>query len=292
MSELSPVVIFVYNRLEHTKNLLNSLEKCYLSQETVLYIFSDGCKHDRKTAQNRVDEVRCYLREYRNNHQFKQIIYVEAETNKGLAKSIIAGVSEVINQHGKVIVLEDDLVVSRDFLLYMNEGLVFYANNPRIWSVSGYTDPLITIKKYPHDIYATLRANSWGWGTWKSRWDLVDWKINDYKLFKYNIIARKLFNQGGNDRCKLLDRQMTGEIDSWAIRWDYAAFKLRVITIRPIETRVICHGFDGSGVHCCADSIKQGELYAGKRKCRFENLRIDKFIKKEFMKYHSTDLMK
>jgi len=287
MRDLAPVVIFVYNRLDKTQNLLQSLENCILSKDTEVFIYSDGYKAERKTAKLKVDAVRAYLKRYMNSHHFKRITLFEAEKNRGLADSVIMGVTEIINKYNKVIVLEDDLVVSCDFLLYMNKGLNFYANAKSVWSISGYTDSLKELEYYPYDVYATYRVNSWGWGTWRNRWERVDWDVKDYTFFRYNIILQMFFNKGSKRRSRMLIDQMNGKIDSWAARWDYSSFKNNMITVRPKRTRVINCGFDGSGVHCGLFYRNKGKLSDDITPCHFKNIKINKAINKEFCKLYS-----
>src|SRR5699024_3409085 len=110
----------------------------------------------------------------------------KASTNKGLANSVISGVTKVIDKFGKVIVIEDDLISSTDFLSYMNNALEFYEMNKSIWSISGYNIPIDIPSNYKHDVYLSYRGCSWGWATWKNRWNQTDWSVKDYDAFKSN----------------------------------------------------------------------------------------------------------
>ena len=167
-----------------------------------------------------------------------------------MANSIIDGVSEVIDKFEKVIVLEDDLIVSNDFLEYMNEALEFYKDDKKIWSVSGYGPKMPCLNDYQGNIYLSVRASSWGWATWKDRWNQVDWEVKDFDVLKQDKILQNKFNLGGNDMFKMLDLQMLGKIDSWAIRWCYSQFKLSMYTVFPKRSKVINDGFaDGKGMH-------------------------------------------
>ena len=260
-NELSPICLFTYNRLEETKLTITNLQKNPLAKASKLYIFSDGGKND--AAVKSVEAVRTFIKQVDG---FKEIIIIEAKANKGLANSIIDGVSRVIDEHGKVIVLEDDLITSPNFLSYMNQALSFYENTTKIWSVSGFTFPIKYPDNYQFDNAFGVRASSWGWATWKNRWSLVDWNVSDYAEFTKNKKAQKAFNRGGSDMCKMLNDQMTGKINSWAIRFCYGQFKQQAYDILPVNSKVVNVGFNsdasntaGMGSRFGANLDKQGK---------------------------------
>ena len=237
--ELAPICLFTYNRLEETKLTISHLKKNGLATKSKLYIFSDGAKNEESIKS--VKSVRQYLKTIEG---FKQIKIIESPINKGLADSIITGVSQIINEYGRVIVLEDDLITSPNFLCYMNQALEFYQAEEKVWSVSGFSFPIKYDAAYTFDNSFGLRASSWGWATWENRWDLVDWEVSDYAEFINNNVAKKAFNRGGSDMCKMLDDQMTGKINSWAIRFCYAQFKQQRYDILPVDSKVVNIGFN------------------------------------------------
>ncbi len=244
----SPITLFVYNRPIHTKKTVQALLKNKLASKSILYIYSDYPKKEEHIKD--VKKVREYIHTIKG---FKEIHIIERKQNYGLAKSIIEGVTEVINKHGRVIVLEDDLITSHMFLTFMNNMLETYEKEKKIYSITGYNHPskLMKIpKEYKYDIYFSPRAGSWGWATWKDRWDKADWEVKDYKEFKNNKQLQKEFNKGGDDMTDMLINQMEGKLDSWAIRWCYTLFKNNAYCIYPTRSYVDNIGMDGSGVHC------------------------------------------
>lgn len=281
--KLSPVVLFVYNRLQHTKRLLSSLEQSDLCRRTHLFIFADA-KGVRTKAED-VEEVQKFVRNYQNNSPFQKVTVVIAKEHKGLAKSVISGVSGVIKRYKKVIVLEDDLIVSQDFLQFMNAALDFYQDDKRIWSIAGHTPQLPALKNYPRDIYLSYRASSWGWATWEDRWKTVDWRVRDYAFFRYNLMKQLRFNRGGNDLSLMLASQMEGKIDSWAIRWCYAQSRQKSYTVYPAVTKVENRGLDGTGTNCCRRKIT-GETTPSNQRCEMQQVRLDKKIIKEFKRHY------
>jgi len=280
MKENSSIILFTYRRIPY--KTVASLLKNKLANESELFIFSDGYKNgiDKKD----VLEVREYLKTISG---FKNITIYESKINKGLATSIIYGVENIINKYEKVIVLEDDLIVSSDFLEYMNEALEFYKDNKNIWSISGYGPDMECLKNYNEDIYLSPRGSSWGWATWKDRWDTIDWEIKDWQEFKKDEKATEKFNLGGNDMYKMLELQMLGKIDSWAIRWCYNQFKQDKYTIYPKKSKVINDGFnDGKGTHNSGVSSKLVKKMDN-NKIVFKLLYTNVSIAKCFKKYHN-----
>ena len=243
----APVVLFAYNRPEHLRKTLEALDNNIYAEKSNLYVFSDGYKND-KDREN-VEAVREVLNEYRTRSRFKELHVFESACNNGLAASVIKGVTQVIDEFGKVVVIEDDLITSVDFLKYMNGALNYYENEPRVWSIAGYTPGLKCLKKYDKDVYMCMRAGSWGWATWKDRWDTVDWEVSDYDSFANDKKMRKEFSKRGYYMLEMLDLQMQGKVDSWAIRFCYEQFKQNKVTVNPTVSRIKNTGVDGSGTH-------------------------------------------
>ena len=244
MEDLAPVVLFVYNRPKHTKETVTALAKNYLAKETKLFIYSDGPKNDKEISS--VEEVRKVCRGIKG---FKEVNIYEKKENCGLADSITAGVTRLVREYGKIIVVEDDLITSKDFIEYMNKALIKYKERADIWSISGYNFPLKNIGFYKYDVYLSLRTSSWGWGTWQDRWERAKWDISlDDDFFK-DKQAQKEFNRGGEDLTKMLKRQLKGEINSWAIRWNFSQFLNESYCLYPIKSKVQNIGMDNSGTH-------------------------------------------
>lgn len=284
---LAPVVLFVYNRPKHTREALNSLSMCKYASDTKVYIFSDAPK--KESAVSDVEKVRAIIRDELWRERFQDVCIIEAEHNKGLANSVISGVSQVINEHGSVIVLEDDNRVANDYLDYMNRALEYYKDDQEIGFIGAYKAPIKIPEDYAHDVFKMGRGSSYSWATWKERWDLVDWKVSDYQEFKHDHAMRRRFNEYGADRATMLDNQMAGRIDSWAIRFSYAMFKHGKYAILPVKTRVENIGFDGTGVHnVAADTRFLVKIDPDLKPATFDHVEVDPRIKKEFVKLFQT----
>ncbi|WP_044198470.1 glycosyltransferase [Dyadobacter tibetensis] len=240
----APILLFTYKRLATVKKTIEALKENALADESDLYIFSDGPKNEKDA------EIIACLRDYlKTVTGFRNITIYESRVNKGLASSIIDGVSLIIKQSEKVIVLEDDLITTKNFLQFMNLGLESYHTNTEVLSISGYSFNLGEKQHNDDDAYFLNRGWSWGWATWLDRWDNVDWSVNDYPSFKNNLKARKEFAKGGSDLNAMLDKQMEGSLDSWAIRWFYHQFKTKTLTLYPVYSKIFNEGFDSDATH-------------------------------------------
>lgn len=242
---LSPIILFTYNRPKHTKKTVESLQKNKLAEKSELYIFSDAPKN--VNTQEKVQKVRDYIKTISG---FKNIIITEREKNWGLAKSIISGVTEIVNKHGKVIVLEDDLITSPFFLEYMNDALSIYANKEQVMHISGYFFP-IKNNNLPSTFFYN-QTSCWGWATWERAWKHFDdnakrlyEKIKERKqIKKFNI------DNSNPDFEQQLIGNINGKISTWAIKWEASVFLHNGLCLHPKNSLVKNIGFDGSGINC------------------------------------------
>lgn len=275
----SPVIIFVYDRYDLLNKTINSLQLNTLAKDTDLVIFSDYAKNEKSL--NNVLKLRNYLKTIDG---FKTIKIIERNENYGLAKNIIEGVTEIMNIYGKVIVLEDDLITSKNFLCYMNQALDFYENNEKIFAISGYTGNLTSIKELNDEGYLSYRPSSWGWATWKKEWEKNDWDVKDFNTFIKDKKAIKKFNKGGVDMTRMLKHCMEGKNHSWAIRWSYTMYKLDKYCFYPKISKIQNVGFGTDATNCKGINIYQTNL-DNSENCNFKfnkNIELNHKITKEF----------
>lgn len=258
-----PLILFVYNRPEHTRRTVEALQKNLLADKSALFIFSDGAKSDKDAE--KIRPVRDYLKTIKG---FSKIEIVLRDKNLGLANSVISGVSEIINLYDRAIILEDDILTSASFLSFMNKTLEFYQEDERIFSVSGYPYPIQIPASYKKDVFVSYRASSWGWGTWKDRWEKADWEVKDFPGFVSDTKKQILFNKAGEDLTPMLKAQMRGEVDSWAIRWSYTHFKNNTYCLYPVVPLCKNIGTDSSGTH--SSSSKKFDVILNNLKTDFE----------------------
>lgn len=284
----SPIVVFGFNRLDALKNTIASLLQNDEAKYSDLFVFVDGPRDGMVEDKKKVENVRDFVKSIIG---FKSLHYTFSDKNKGLAPSIIEGVRQVINQFGRVIVLEDDLVLMPNFLNYMNTGLDYYENNQQVMSVCGHSCKVKIPKDYPYDAYFFTRSSSWGWGTWKDRWERVDWELADWNSVKAN---RKAFvNSQGSDVYKMLCDCKIGKNKSWAIRFCYAQFLLNKLSVIPNQSLVNNNGFAGDGTNCKKYSRFKFELNETRKKILFrfpKEVCLNASLYKQAKWYHSIPL--
>lgn len=252
--DLAPIALFVFKRPGHTLQTLNSLTSNPEFAHSPLYIYCDGARNSNELRD--VELTRRVVNDW--THPNKKII--TQEKNRGLANSVIAGVSELTEQFGRVIVVEDDLIVSANFLNYLNSALDKYKDEPHVMQISGYMFP---VHEYAERREALFLPNisSWGWATWRHAWKFFDANARDWKMLLNSQKLRNEFDVGGSyGYSDMLLRQMNGDIDSWAIRWNWSVFRNKGLVLYPPASLVRNIGFDGSGTHCSVDDFHNEQV--------------------------------
>jgi len=240
----TPIALFTYSRTDHTKSAIESLLKNAEAKDSDLYIFSDGPKTEEK--REAVEENRRYIHSVTG---FKSIHIIERGENWGLANSLIAGITEVINKYGKIIVVEDDLILSPYFLKFMNEGLDKYNDKEEVGAICGFTTPVF--RNLP-ETYFLHFMHPWGWATWRRAWNLFNPDTKD--LIRRIRFKTNRFNLGGNcGSYGNLYCQKVGLIDSWYIRFYASLYLKNKLVLFPKDSLTSNSGLDNSGTHCHED---------------------------------------
>lgn len=261
--DLAPIAFFAYNRPGHTRRALESLAANEGASESELFIFCDGLK--RPEDSKAVEDVRKLVK---SRKWCGTVSIIERDKNLGLADSIISGVTELCNRYGRVIVLEDDLVLSPQFLNFMNDALGIYNDIERVMHISGYMFP---VKGRLPETFFYRATSCWGWATWKRAWDNFEPDAKkllselDNKGLQYEFDIK-----GSMSYYKMLKNQADRKIDSWAVRWYASVFLCGGLCLHPGESFVNNIGHDGTGVHCSStDSFN----------VKLSNIRVSDFTK-------------
>jgi len=241
--KLAPIALFVYNRPWHTLQTVDALLRNELAAESDIYIFSDAPKSAEQSEM--VNEVRQYVHTIGG---FKSVTIFERAANFGLAQNIIDGVTKVVNKHGSIIVLEDDLISSPYFLNFMNDALEFYKDTERVMHISGY--------EYPIDgtglsnTFFLRPASCWSWATWDRAWKHYK-KDADYYL---EVFSKKMiYDFNLNNAYNYFDQitqNKSGRLNTWAIFWYASVYLNNGLSLHPRESYVKNIGFEGGGTNC------------------------------------------
>jgi len=274
-----PLALFVYNRPEHTKQVLSALRENNID---LLYVFSDAAKKDASSVE--VGEVR----DINDKIDWDKIEIVKRAEHGGLANSVKQGVAEILQRYDKLIVLEDDCVPSSDFYNYMCQCLEHYEDEERVFCTSAYSHPIKKreFKKYPYDVFFWQRFWSWGWGTWRRAWQKYD---PDLERLLRTVKAKNInLEKFGRDILSTIQAQVNKKIDSWAVNWFLTIIVNDALTVYPVSSRINNIGYDGSGVHCGLSKKYDVELTSSisAEKLRFpEQIEENKEIIRQIIKF-------
>jgi hypothetical protein len=240
---LAPIALFAYNRPEHLKRTVDALAACPLAESSRLLVFSDA--PSRPEHERGVEEVRRYLS---TAGGFASVGIVEREHNLGLARSIEDGVGQLCAEHGRVVVLEDDIVVAPAFLSFLNLALEQYVDEPRVMQVSGYMFPGDHSDR--GDAVFLPLISCWGWATWQRAWTAYDPSAAGVEALRRDPELRRRFNlDGAYDYYGMLENQLAGGLDSWGVRWLLSVFLANGVVLYPTASLVENIGADGTGTH-------------------------------------------
>lgn len=251
----APIGVFIYKRPEHARRTIVSLLASDGVRLSPIHVFADGPRTDADALA--VTATRAVAHELLGDGA----TYVERDRNLGLANSIIAGTTALCDRYGASIVVEDDLIVAPYFLRFLNEGLERYRDEPHVMQISGYMFDVPALERTRQALLLPL-TTSWGWATWKRAWELFDPEATGWRERLAREGEESRFNLDGNyDYSRMLQQQMDGALDSWAIRWWYTVFARRGLTLFPPVTLVVNRGLDASGTHDrLARPARQAEL--------------------------------
>jgi len=279
---LAPIVLFTYNRLDHTKKTVEALRANHLASDSELFIYSDGAKNEQAIAA--VAAVRGYLKTIGD---FKQITIIERERNYGLADSIVDGVTSIVNRYGRIIVLEDDIVTSPFFLKYMNGALELYQNDKEVMHISGYFFP-IDDGTLP-DTFFYNPTSCWGWATWARAWSVYQGDATALlEQIKSSNRLHEFDMEGDFKFSSTLRANSTGKIKTWAIKWHASVFLKQGLCLHPKHSLVQNIGHDGSGVNSKTSTKYHTDLTLNKdlslQKIPFKESQRARDLAKNFLK--------
>ncbi len=253
--EYAPILLLAYNRPQHMAETLRTLAANELAAESQLFVYSDAPRTADDAAA--VDTVRRQLAEVTG---FLHVTVVERNENKGLARNVIDGVTALTERFGRVIVVEDDLVLAPHFLRFMNDALETYKDEPRVGHIQACD---FTQDASLPDTFLIRWTGSWGWATWQRAWKMFNPNGRDLlRQLEERRLCREFDFSGKYGYTRMLRRQIAGLNDSWAIRWNATLFLADMLSLNVGRSLVRNTGFDGSGTNCGGGGLYDSLLYA------------------------------
>lgn len=251
-----PIVLFVFNRIDHVQRAIEALRKNELAAQSELYIYSDGARNEKDVEP--IEAVREFCRSLTG---FAQVHLVERQENWGIEKSEIDALTRILEKYESCIVLEDDLEVSSHFLEYMNLALERYRDEKKVISIAGYSH----IDSVPKNVgeqefYFSQLITSWGWATWADRWKLFDSEKLNLDILKDEAAQKRFDLDGACPYTEMLKQQLENDYVTWDVAWYLKAFEKDMLTLTPVWTLVNNIGMDGSGVHYNNEAINNNRV--------------------------------
>lgn len=285
---LAPIVFFAYNRPDHTRQVLESLYRNKYADESSLWIYVDGPKPGAsEETRSAIAEVKKAVREMK---WCREVTIIEAEVNKGLVRSTTEGVTKMVNEYGKVIVMEDDNLVSPGFLTYMNDALDLYEHNSRVMHISAYVRPDLATDDVKGSTFFFYHTTTWGWGTWKRAWDKFTpdaMAVRDAVKEKGHI--HRLNMDGTFEFFWGLYAVAKKGMNSWNTIWHSVVFLHDGLVLYPKRSLVSNIGHDGSGTNCAPDErfrVNTGTL-ADSIEVAEIPLELHEAVRKKYVALHS-----
>ncbi len=280
MNELAPIVLFTYNRPWHTQKVLDALNKNALSEQSELFVFSDGAKD--ASDEEGVRKTRDILSQTTG---FKNVTVVERPKNIGLAANIIDGVTNIINRYGKVIVLEDDLLTAPSFLTFMNKALLEYEQVEKVAHIHSFCYSGLSLP----DTFLIKWVGSTGWATWEESWKLFN--PNGAELLseiKNKNLSKTFDFNGSYPYTRMLRRQVEGKNNSWAIRWNASLFLNNKLSLNTGKSLIFNIGFDGTGENSGPQDFYNMGLFKGELDLTLPTeIKENAEARKQFQKFYT-----
>ena len=285
---LAPIALFVYNRPWHTRRTVEALQRNDLAKKSELIIYSDGPKTE--SDREKVEEIRHYV----SSIGFIRVTIFEGNQNLGLAKSVTTGVTDTVHRYGRIIVLEDDLLVSPYFLDYMNTALNLFENKPQVMQISGNMFQ-VKFSDAISDCFFLPYTTTWGWATWRRAWNMFDPGMQGIAQLEQDKKFRQAFDMEGTyPYYEMIRDQKAGRINSWGIQWYLSVFFHSGIVLHPKRSIVRHIGFGEDATHVRRDAGIYADTISNSPVSTYpENIEVDGKAKEEYIRFfrkHQTPL--
>lgn len=267
--QYAPIIVFAYDRPDHLSQTLAALAKNDLASQSVLYVFCDGARewggeapHPPEGGGNYITKrygvMHCSKEKYKAYLQriaevravahaqtgFKEVHVIEREKNIGLADNIVGAVTEIVNQYGRVIAFEDDIVTTRGCLTYLNDALELYKDDEQVMHISAWMYP--NKGQFPATFFYDSPYPAGGWATWKRAWDYFNPDTADH--VKYWENNWKEFDIEGEDyMSRQLIGNLNGTLKTWYIKWYSLMRRMGGLCLYPGTAMSNNIGWDNSG---------------------------------------------
>ena len=226
----APIVMIAFNRPAMLKSTLERLSQASGVEKHDIFMFVDGPRNELDAIKQK--EIMNVLSYWQT--KLPRIKTYQRSRNYGCRGNIVDAITQIISQYGRAIVIEDDILISRTFLEYMDRALDFYNDDKRIWSINAYQSHNVKVPRdYPYDVYLDPINMCWGWGTWYDRWREVDFDLRDWPRDRNDSVFMDKLNKVGRHLAYMIDLQYEGKLNTWDVQCTYHVVKHDLMSIEP-----------------------------------------------------------
>lgn len=286
--DYNPIVIFVYNRKKYLEQTFDALKDCYNVEKHDCFIFCDAYNFKRDKDKEAVEETRAFVEYIKTTDVFRNTFVFYSDIHLGCREATIRGMNYVLNKYEAVIDIEDDIIVSENFLDYMDDALRYFKDRNDICMIAGYSYSIKEIETYKYDSFIAKRLNTWGFGTWADRWKKVDWELKDYDEFIEDDKMKYEFMEGGYDLLTILRQQAEAELDAWDITWMYSMYKMGMMAVYPKISFTQNIGVFGS--HYSGKMHEQQRIDLNSKRYDFDNCFFNRTISNKIKEFFMTEI--
>jgi hypothetical protein len=254
-----PILVIGFNRPEKLKMVIEKI----INENREIYIALDGPRESNMQDMLKVKECVDIIENYQKERMINTLYQ---QQNLGCKEGEQSAMNWFFENNEAGIILEDDILIEKEFLKFCDENLIKYKNDERIWAICGFIpfeieslDSKTANKKF----FTCDTPQTWGWASWRRVWDKYqnEININEFKHIKYPEIF-----YGGKFRINrnIWERRFLDLINERVSTWDYqftlSCWNNQGVNIFPYKNYVNNIGFDSEATHTLIKPHKSSEI--------------------------------
>ena len=244
MEQGTAIGVFCYKRAEKLKTSMEALLKNPECASLDIIFFADGYKNENDKPG--VEATRNYIDSITG---FKNIYKHFRERNYSTGPNFFEGLTYLSRHYNQFIIVEDDLVVTPNYISYMLAALDFYRDEKSVFCITGYVFPL-NLRNYDYDTIVYKRFCSYGWSCWSNRMRQIAWHTDELiNLIQSTPNFKNRLNKEGFDLYRMLKKQINGTISTWDIQMQVHVAKHDFNIVYPVISKAKNIGFDNQSTN-------------------------------------------
>jgi len=239
MGSETVIAVFCYKRAAKLKRCMEALLKNPECKDMEIIFFADGYKGETDRAG--VLETRAVIDALTG---FKKVIKHYREQNVTTGPNFKQGLQYLQSNYQQFIVVEDDLVVSPNYIRFLLDALDYYRLYKSVFCITGFVYPVKTTN-YTFDSIIYQRFSSYGWAGWSDRFTNMIWDEQRLqKLLDTSPDFKRKMNAEGYDLVRMLKKQISGKISTWDVQLQAHIVQNGLKVVYPTLSKVCNIGFD------------------------------------------------